>query len=73
MYKFPMYFSSQESLIDFQFTCCDHHIVWVAVVAGGDVELTEGGQDLLAGRRHDPPLAAEIGRVVVRVAWSMYK
>ena len=49
-------------------TCGDGDVVGVAVVAGRHVELAEGGEDLLAGRRLDPPLAGEVGGVVVGVA-----
>ena len=45
----------------------DHDVVGVTVGAGGHVELAEGRQDLLARRRHDLPLAVEVGGVVVRV------
>ena len=49
-------------------TCGDGDLVGVAVVAGRHVELAEAGEDLLAGRRLDPPLAGEVGGVVVGVA-----
>ena len=49
-------------------TCGDGDVVGVAVVAGRHVKLAEGGEDLLAGRRLDPPLAGEVGGVVVGVA-----